>query len=213
MRKLKLPLVFIFSLTIFVSATLLFLVQPIIAKRILPLLGGAPNVWNTCMVFFQAVLLAGYTFTHLTARRLSSTHQSIVQVVLLLIGAIALPITLHATILRMIPSTGNPVPWVLLVLVTSVGLPFFVVSASSPMLQRWFADSGHEASGDPYFLYAASNLGSMVGLLGYPLLMEPWLGAVNQGRAWAVGYGVLAVLTALAAFAAYRSGRARGMPA
>jgi hypothetical protein len=202
-RQRARSLILLFSLTIFISAALLFLVQPIIAKRILPLLGGAPNVWNTCMVFFQAVLLAGYAFAHVTARRMSSRRQSIVQIGMLLVAAIALPITLRATVLRMIPSAGNPVPWVLLVLATSVGLPFFVVSASGPMLQRWFSDSGHESSKDPYFLYAASNLGSMVGLLGYPLIVEPSLGAVQQGRAWSTGYALLALLTAASAYAAH----------
>ncbi len=209
-RQRARALILLFSATIFVSAALLFLVQPIIAKRILPLLGGAPNVWNTCMVFFQAVLLAGYAFAHLTARRMTSRRQSILQVGMLLIAAVALPITLRTTVLRMIPSTGNPVPWLLLVLVTSVGLPFFVISSSGPMLQRWFSDSGHEASSDPYFLYAASNLGSMVGLLGYPLLVEPTLGALQQGRAWTGGYAVLALLTAASAYASYRYAMSAG---
>ncbi len=182
-----------FALTLFASATLLFVVQPMFAKMVLPLLGGTPSVWNTCMVFYQAVLLLGYLYAHFSTRWLGSRRQAVLHVAVLLLPWLVLPIGISAG--REPTGTENPVVWLLGFMAIAVGLPFFAVSTSAPMLQRWFADTGHPAGKDPYFLYAASNLGSMVGLLGYPALVEPYLTLAAQSRAWAAGFGLLAVMT------------------
>lgn len=192
----------LFASTLFVSATLLFLIQPMVAKMILPRFGGAPAVWNTCMVFYQAVLLLGYLYAHLTSTWLGVRRQAAVHVGLLLLPLLSLPIAVadHWTM----PVEENPIPWVLALLVVSVGLPFFVVSSSAPLLQRWFAGTGHPSAQDPYYLYAASNLGSMLALLGYPLLIEPYSRLRTQGWVWAAGYGVLLAMTALCAGVVWR---------
>ncbi len=192
-----------FALTLFASATLLFLVQPMFAKMALPLLGGTPAVWNTCMVFYQAVLLLGYLYAHFSTKWLGSRRQAAVHLAILLLPWLVLPIGIAA---HQLPTgSENPVPWLLFLLTVSVGLPFFVVSASAPMLQAWFADTGHPAGRDPYFLYAASNLGSMLALLGYPVLVEPNLALAAQSWVWAGGYGGLIALTAGCAVLLWRS--------
>jgi len=183
----------LFALTLLVSASLLFFVQPMFAKMVLPRLGGTPAVWNTCMVFYQANLLAGYLYAHLATRWLGTRRQAAVHLGLLCLPWLVLPIGLSA---HWNPPAGeNPIPWLLLLMTVSVGLPFFVVSASAPMLQAWFADTGHPSGRDPYFLYAASNLGSMVALLGYPFLVEPYLPLAGQAWWWAAGYAGLVGLT------------------
>ena len=183
---------FAYAATLFVSATLLFLVQPMFAKMVLPLLGGTPAVWNTCVVFFQAALLLGYLYSHLATRYLSARAQVAAHLVVLLLPWIVLPVAITGA--GAPPSEANPIPWLLLLLAVTVGLPFFVVSTSAPLLQRWFASTGHPSAKDPYFLYAASNLGSMLALLGYPLLIEPNLSLAAQSQAWAFGYGLLLLL-------------------
>jgi spermidine synthase len=191
----------VFTAAIFTSAFLLFLVQPMFSRMVLPLLGGTPAVWNTCMLFFQAALLAGYGWAHVGGRRLGVRRQAMVHVVLLLVAAALLPISVAGAA----PSGGAaPIPWLLLLMATTVGLPFFVLSATGPMLQKWFADTGHPGAANPYWLYAASNLGSMLALLGYPFLMEPRLRLAEQSRTWAIGYAVLAVLVILSAWAVWR---------
>lgn len=184
---------FFFALTLFTSATLLFVVQPMFAKMVLPLLGGTPSVWNTCMVFYQAVLLAGYLYAHFSTRWLGSRRQAVLHLAVLALPWLVLPIGISAN--QAPTGTENPVFWLLGFMAIAVGLPFFAVSTSAPMLQRWFADTGHPAGKDPYFLYAASNLGSMVGLLGYPVLVEPYLTLAAQSRAWAAGFALLAAMT------------------
>src|SRR5262245_50773836 len=144
-----------------------------VATMILPLLGGTPAVWNTCMVFFQAALLGGYAYAHATTRRLGVRRQAALHLALMALPLLALPLGIHTWLLR--GGEANPVLDVLLALAVSVGLPFLVVSATAPLLQQWFTGTGHPAARDPYFLYAASNLGSMLALLGYPLLIEPKL--------------------------------------
>src|SRR6516225_4864056 len=182
---------FCFAITLFLSATLLFLVQPMLAKMILPLLGGAPSVWNTCMVFFQAALLAGYSYAHVIR-----THLSIRRQVLLHSIVLSLPIVVSAASLCLAgdtmllpirvtgwvpPSTESyPVGWLLGMLLVCAGLPFFAVATSAPLLQAWFAKSRHQTAEDPYYLYAASNAGSLTALLAYPLLLEPNFRLVNQ---------------------------------
>ncbi len=187
----------LFTLTVFVSAFLLFLVQPMLARMVLPLLGGTPAVWNTCMVFFQALLLAGYAYSHATPAWFGARRQTLWHGLVLLLPLCVLPIAVSAEWAP--PVTGNPIPALLVLLLVTVGLPFFVVSTSGPLLQRWFAATGHKRAYDPYFLYAASNLGSMIALLGYPFLFEPRFGLAAQSRLWMVGYGGLVVLTILCA--------------
>ena len=162
-----------FAATLFVSATLLFLVQPMVGKMILPRLGGTPAVWTTCMVFFQAVLLIGYGYTHSLSRVRNRRVQLLIHLVILVLpfAFFLLPFSLSDD--WQPADTDNPVFDVLWLLLGMVGLPFFVVATSAPLLQKWFGDTGHEASKDPYFLYGASNLGSMLALVLYPLAMEP----------------------------------------
>lgn len=180
----------VYGLTAFVSATMLFLVQPMFAKMILPLLGGAPAVWNTAVVFYQAILLGGYLYSHLTTRWLGVRRQALLHGVLLLLPLLVLPIAVPGGWRP--PTDTNPIPWLLALLAVAVGLPFFVISTSSPLLQAWFARTGHR---DPYILYAASNVGSMAALLGYPTLIEPRLQLGDQSRLWTFGYLALVVLT------------------
>jgi len=192
-----------FALTLFVSSALLFLIQPMFAKMILPRLGGTSSVWNTCMVFFQAVLLAGYGYAHFMPARLGIRKQCLVHFGLLLLPFLVLPIALDDNLMP--PEDANPIPWLLGVLFVTVGLPFFVVSTTAPLLQKWFAETGHRAGGDPYFLYVASNFGSMLALFAYPLLVEPSLPLRDHTLLWMLGYGILIVLTSLCAYQTWRS--------
>ena len=192
-----------FGLTIFVSATLLFLVQPMFAKMVLPLLGGTPGVWNTCMVFFQATLLAGYAYSHVSTRLLGVRRQAALHVFLLLLPLLVLPITVASGWSP--PADSTPAFWLLGLLTVSVGLPFFVVSSTNPLLQRWLTETGHPAGKDPYFLYGASNLGSMLALLGYPTVMETLLRLDQQSWLWAGGYGLLVFLEIGCAILLWRS--------
>jgi hypothetical protein len=189
----------LYSLTAFVSAALLFQVEPITARLVLPLLGGTPAVWNTCMVFFQAVLLAGYAYAHFAPGWLPIRWAAVVHLAVLLLPFLVLPIHLPET--WGLPGSTFPAAWLLGVLVTTVGLPFFALATSAPLLQRWFAASDHPSARDPYFLYAASNGGSLIALLAYPLALEPTLGLAEQAWWWSAGYGVfvLLVLVCLAA--------------
>lgn len=198
-------LLIVYGLTIFVSATLLFLVQPLFARMALPLLGGAPAVWNTAQVFYQAALLLGYGYAHLTTRWLGVRRQAALHLALLSLPLLVLPIGIPAGWTP--PRDGNPSLWLLTVLSVAVGLPFFVVSTSSPLLQKWFSGTGHRAAADPYFLYAASNVGSMLALLSYPLLVEPNLGLLDQSWLWALGYGLLLLLMAACAVGLWRAPR------
>lgn len=160
----------LFAITLFWSAALLFWVEPMIGKQVLPQLGGAPAVWNTCMVFFQGMLLAGYAAAHWMARRFSPRTQLGTYLALLLAALATLPIKLNER--SIIPSQDWPNAWLLGKLLVNVGPAFFVLALTTPLLQRWFADSGHAQAQDPYFLYAASNIGSFVALLSYPIFIE-----------------------------------------
>jgi len=199
-----LPLV-VFSASMFVSAALLFLVEPMIGKMLMPLLGGTPAVWNACLVFFQAMLLAGYLYAHASLRFLGRKTQIAIHVAL-----VALPLLIAGMLPLHLPAgweppvETNPVGWVLLLLLVVVGLPFFALSATTSVMQRWFADSGRKDAHDPYFLYAASNAGSLIGLLAYPLLLEPLLRLHTQSRLWSVAYAIFLVMTAACALLAWR---------
>src|SRR5205814_855556 len=162
----------VFSTTSFLSAALLFWVQPMIGKMLLPLLGGAPSVWNTCMVFFQAMLLAGYAYAHSISTRLNIRSQLAVHGVLLTLAALALPFGISEKLVRSLPASANPFEWLSGVLFVVPGLPFFVVASTGPLLQKWFSHTGHASARDPYFLYGAGNLGSLLALLGYPMALE-----------------------------------------
>lgn len=185
-----------FSLSLFVSATLLFLVQPMIGKMILPQLGGTPAVWNTCMVFFQGVLLVGYGYTHLVTTTQSTKRQLIIQGCLLFLPFLVLPFSLG----DWTPATdSNPIFGLMGKLTVMVGLPFLMVSTTAPLLQKWFFHTGHPAAKDPYFLYGASNFGSMLGLALYPTVVEPWLMVSapegdptwkTQVHMWTLGYAI-----------------------
>ena len=195
----------LYTVTLFVSATLLFVVQPMFAKMALPLLGGTPNVWNTCMVFYQAALLGGYLYAHFSTRLLGARRQAGLHLLILALPWLVLPIGVaHGWAPQ---ADANPVPWLLMLMTLSVGLPFFVVSASAPMLQAWFSQTGHPSAKDPYFLYAASNLGSMIALVGYPLVLEPQLTLRGQSLGWMIGYGLLCVLTLACGVTLWRSQR------
>jgi len=193
----------LFGLTLFVGAALLFCVQPMIAKLVLPKFGGAPAVWNTCMVFFQAALLAGYIYAHTTTQWLGIRRQAVLHLGLLALPWLVLPIAVAGDYAP--PNDAEPILPLLALLVVTAGLPFFVVSTGAPLVQKWFAGSGHHSARDPYFLYAASNAGSLLGLLSYPLLIEPRLSLAEQSVLWAAGYALLVVLTAACAAALWRS--------
>jgi hypothetical protein len=200
-------LLIVFIVSMFVSATLLFLVEPMIAKMLLPLLGGTPAVWNTCLVFFQVMLLAGYSYAYVTMKWLSHKTQIIVHVVLVLIPlAVVSALPFHLPHGWDPPTHYSPVFWLLGVLLFTVGLPFFVLSSTTPVLQRWFGDSDHEHAHDPYFLYAASNVGSLAGLLAYPILLEPLLRLSQQGRWWKSGYVVFVLMTVTCALLVWKRG-------
>jgi len=187
----------LFATTLFVSGTLLFLIQPMFARMVLPLLGGSPAVWNTAMVSYQVLLLAGYMYAYASARWLTPRQQALMHIVILALPLFVLPIAVPAG--WQPPAATNPAPWLMLLLLVGAGLPFFVVATTSPLLQTWFARTGHPAAANPYALYAASNAGSMLGLLAYPLVLEPRFALQVQSRAWSMGYGVLVVLVAACA--------------
>jgi spermidine synthase len=195
----------LFAFTLFVSAALLFTVQLMFARMVLPLLGGAPSVWNTCMVFFQATLLLGYVYADMIASRVKPRRMAPFHLLLLLAMAAFLPVGLKAGLQP--PAQSNPIPWLLGLMAMTVGPPFLAVSTSSSVLQKWFSTTRHSAARDPYFLYAASNLGSFFGLAGYILLVEPNLTLREQSRWWAAGYALLLLLTAACALYAVRQER------
>ncbi|MFN7666753.1 MAG: hypothetical protein ACK5O4_00850, partial [bacterium] len=177
----------IFTLTIFVSAFLLFLVQPMFAKMILPVLGGTASVWTTCMLFFQATLLAGYGYAHGLTKIARLPVQIGIHISLVVLAFLSLPlISPHLD-----ASPEYPALWLLGFAVVTIGLPFLVLSASAPLLQSWFSQTGHPNAHNPYFLYAASNIGSMLALLGYPFGIEGIIGLKEQKHLWTLGFGVL----------------------
>jgi hypothetical protein len=194
--------VVLFSMTLFVNAALLFAVQPMFSKMVLPMLGGTPSVWNTCMLFFQTALLGGYLYAHVSSRWLDVRRQAGLQIALFALTFLTLPVAV-ASGWR---PTGSEMPvwWLAGLLAVSLGAPFFMLSTGAPLLQRWFSESGHPSAANPYFLYAASNLGSMVALVAYPVLIEPTLRLEQQSRLWTAGYVALAVLIATCAFVVRR---------
>lgn len=196
----------LFALTLLLGSALLFVVEPMFARMILPQLGGSPAVWNTCLVFFQAALLGGYAYAHLLTRLLAVRTQVIVHVTLVLFAAMALPVGPSPDWLP--PVNTSPIPWLLMILAAGVGAPFTVLSATSPLLQHWFAHGDHPAARDPYHLYASSNVGSIAALLGYPFLIEPFLSLTQQRSTWTFAYWMFAALVVACATVAARFGTA-----
>jgi hypothetical protein len=199
----RLPL--LYAITLFASAALLFLVQPLAARLVLPVLGGSPAVWNTCMLVFQALLLGGYLYAHAAPAWLGDRRQALVHLGVLALPWLVLPIVLQVGPPPPAGSILAMVLWLVVALLVMVGLPFFAVATTGPLLQRWFAATGHPRGRDPYFLYAASNLGSILGLLAYPFLLERLLPLGGQGWAWAAGYALFTLLAASCAAALWWS--------
>lgn len=195
----------LFAVALFLSAALLFWVQPLIAKMLLPLLGGTPAVWNACMLFFQGTLLAGYAYALVLTRKLRPARQAALHLSVLVVAAFFLPVALSERFSRGAPEDADPVFWLLGALVSTLGLPFFALSSTAPLLQKWFSETEHERARDPYFLYAASNAGSLIALVAFPLLLEPQLRLSEQGRFWAALYVALVALTAACAVALLRA--------
>lgn len=187
----------VFAATLFLSASLLFVLEPMFAKMVLPYFGGSPAVWNTCVMFFQAAMLAGYGYAHLVGRWLPLRGQAVLHVALVLAAGFTLPVAIAD---GWIPSAdGAPVAALLVLLVVSLGGPFFVVSSTAPLLQRWFSRTDDPLADDPYFLYAASNLGSIVALAAYPFAIEPRWPLSTQSALWTAAYVAFAVFTAICA--------------
>jgi hypothetical protein len=191
-------MIVLYSLAIFLGAALLFLVQPLAAKRILPLLGGSPAVWNTCLVFYQATLLAGYAYAHALTRFKPKLQVGVHGVVLTLAMVLLLVNPLAPPESWTPPADGSPILWLLGLLGVMVAIPFFAVASASPLLQAWLARTDHKFADDPYFLYAASNAGSLLGLLAYPVLLEPRLTLDHQSLAWVIGFALYIPLALIA---------------
>src|SRR5947207_9383708 len=177
---------------IFLSAALLFAVQPMFTKMVLPRLGGSPSVWSVAMVFFQAVLLAGYAYAHLITHYVPGRISVIVHLVVMVVAVLTLPLAIATGWGR--PPTEGEALWLLGLFAVSIGLPFFALSANGPLLQAWFARTDHPSAANPYFLYAASNIGSFLALLSYPFVMEPLSTLGQQTRGWAVLFLALILL-------------------
>ncbi|MCK5871265.1 MAG: fused MFS/spermidine synthase [Methylococcales bacterium] len=206
MAKHSLSTTLLFSGTLFVSAALMFIVQPMFGKTLLPLLGGSPAVWNTCMVFYQTVLFLGYLYAHGISTRLTQNRQFQIHASVIILSFLALPLALPEL---SPPTETNPTLWLMWVLLLAIGLPFFVVSTTSTLLQKWFANLGHDSSHDPYYLYAASNSGSLLALLSYPFLIEPNIGLSTQKMAWSGGYLFLCCLVLGCGALVWRSHQAK----
>jgi hypothetical protein len=179
--------------------------EPMFAKMILPLLGGSPSVWNTCIVFYQTLLLLGYVYAHFTTRWFGLRWQAALHVLVLLLVFVTLPVGVAKGWTP--PLSSNPVLWLFLLLLISVGLPFFTLSATAPLLQKWFASTIHPSAKDPYFLYSASNLGSLIGLLSYPLLIEAHFSLPLQAKTWSVSYILLTGMISACVITALRFSR------
>ena len=186
-----------FTLAVFLSAALLFVVEPMFGKMVLPLLGGSPAVWTTCMLFFQGALLLGYLYAHIGPRWLGVGRHRVLHIGLLALCLFLLPIRVAAT-----PGTfgpEHPSAWLIWVLALSLGAPFILLSSTGPLLQVWFSQTSHPEADSPYFLYAASNAGSLLALLSYPFLIEPTIPLRGQSRLWSLAYLALVILVAVSA--------------
>jgi hypothetical protein len=208
-RSAATVLLWVYTATTFLSALLLFSVQPMFAKMVLPVLGGSPSVWAVAIFFFQAALLAGYCYAHLLINRAPLPLTGLLHLAVCLLAFLLLPIGLPNGWGE--PPPGEPYMWQLGLFTVAIGLPFLAVSANAPLLQAWFARSGHPHGRDPYFLYAASNLGSLIALLSYPFVLEPALGLQALSRFWSLGFGLL-IAALLACFVLMRRAQAEAVP-
>jgi hypothetical protein len=202
-------MMWVFTGTTFLSALLLFAIQPMFAKMVLPVLGGSPSVWSVSVFFFQAALLAGYVYAHLLINKAPPHLTGIIHLGVSVVAFICLPIGLSKWWGE--PPQGEPYLWQLGMFAWSIGLPFIAVSANAPLLQAWFARSGHPNARDPYFMYAASNLGSLIALLGYPFVLEPVFGVSQLSHIWAYGF-VLLVISIATSFFLMRGAQVGGVP-
>jgi hypothetical protein len=184
----------VYTVAIFTSALLLFSVQPLFTKMVLPRLGGSPAVWSVAMVFFQSLLLGGYAYAHYLMQLRNRMIPVVVHLVLLVIALLTLPLSIASGWGE--PPTSGYAFWLLGLFAVSIGLPFFALAANNPLLQAWFVRTGHPNGPDPYFLYASSNIGSFLALLSYPVLLEPMFTLRTQNLIWTGGYGLLIVLIA-----------------
>ncbi|HET7681952.1 MAG TPA: hypothetical protein VFK79_17675, partial [Xanthobacteraceae bacterium] len=200
----------LFAVSLFLSALFLFAVQPMFTKMVLPVLGGTPAVWSVAMVFFQALLFAGYLYAHLLTRHLNIGMASGLHIAVTMLAFAALPIGVAAG--WGTPPTSGHAFWLLGMYLVSVGLPFFALSANAPLLQAWFARSLHARAGDPYFLYAASNLGSFAALAAYPFLIEPHLTLREQSLVWTSGFAFTAASIVVCAGLLLRSNGVATIP-
>jgi hypothetical protein len=201
----------VYTMAIFTSALLLFSVQPLFTKMVLPRLGGSPAVWSVAMVFFQSLLLAGYAYAHFLTQIRNRIISVAIHLVLLVVALLTLPLSISngwGT-----PPTSGYAFWLLGLFVVSIGLPFFALAANNPLLQAWFVRTGHPNGPDPYFLYASSNIGSFLALLSYPVLLEPMFTLRTQNLIWTCGYGLLIVLIASCGVLLLRSPAGAGLQA
>ena len=199
-----------FTATTFLSALLLFSLQPMFAKMVLPVLGGAPSVWAVAMCFFQGALLAGYCYAHVLIRKLPPARTGLIHLALTVLAVLsAIPSWMPRGFVE--PPAGEPYLWQLGLFAVGIGLPFVAVSANAPLLQAWFAATGHPHGRDPYFLYAASNLGSLLALLSYPLLLEPAFGVRALSEIWTAGFALLCLCLAGCFMAVRRAAVAAGI--
>ena len=202
-------MMWVFTGTTFLSALLLFAIQPMFAKMVLPVLGGSPSVWSVSVFFFQAALLAGYIYAHFLINKAPPHLTGIIHLAVCVVAFAFLPIGLSKWWGE--PPQGEPYLWQLGMFASSIGLPFIAVSANAPLLQAWFARSGHPNARDPYFMYAASNLGSLIALLGYPFVLEPVFGVSQLSHIWAYGF-VLLVISIATSFFLMRGAQVGGVP-
>jgi hypothetical protein len=193
----------VFAVAVFSSAALVFLVEPMIAQMLLPRLGGSPAVWNTSLAFFQIALLAGYAYAHLLQRLGPVRRQMMAHIALLAAASLVLPLRISAAAAQ--SSSTHPILWLMGVLALTIGAPFAALSATAPLLQAWYARlQGGEGGRNPYVLYAASNLGSLLALLAYPFAIQPLTGLGQQALGWSLGYGLFAMLVAVLASLTWR---------
>ncbi|HAV62361.1 MAG TPA: hypothetical protein DCY13_08365 [Verrucomicrobiales bacterium] len=200
----------LFAITLFVSAALLFAVQPMIARFLLPLLGGAPAVWTTCMVFYQGTLLLGYLYAHFVSRCLKVPAQVVLQFALLAAAFALLPFGMTDSAIAKLEEGAEPIAWLLATLLAVAGLPFFITSTTGPLLQRWFSRLHDDESGDPYFLYSASNLGSLLALAAYPVWLETRWDLAAQANLWRWMFFSLIVLVLACGVALVRRSKQAG---
>ena len=200
----------LYTAAIFTSALLLFSVQPLFTKMVLPRLGGSPAVWSVAMVFFQSLLLGGYAYAHLLMQVKNRAIAAAVHVALLVTALLSLPLAVSTRFGA--PPNSAYAFWLLGLFAVSIGLPFFALAANNPMLQAWFVRTGHPDGPDPYFLYASSNIGSFLALLSYPVLFEPVFSLRSQNLMWTAGYALLIVLIAGCGLLMLRAPAAAGVP-